>query len=123
MSQKRRYKWLGTSNSALVEATPGLTDPMQILPPLVNANVQSEVLVERVLLWWNIRRQLTTILSELAFIVVVQKFDGIGGLLQVLSLLTSDPIELGNKGIMSCGRLPVPGNIDNGFAGGVQVGK
>ena len=56
MSQKRRYKWLGTSNSALVEATPGLTDPMQILPPLVNANVQSEVLVERVLLWWNIRR-------------------------------------------------------------------
>ncbi len=122
---KRRFKWVGVQDVNTLKTFVSTTTSLVTVcaAPIVDGDIQSECMIERVLIQMNIRRLLTSTVEAIGYIVAKQKFDSSGLLIQVLDPLSTDVFDLGNKDIMAMGRLPLAGNIPVGNAGGVQVAK
>ena len=108
-----KYKWCGHAKSATIETHVGMpTTEIQLLcPSLTLSEGQGEVVVERILLNFNIRRLLTSAIVALGFLVAKQKTIPTTGLpIEVLNPLevTADNFEFGNKDLLLQGLLPVP---------------
>ena len=108
-----KYKWCGHAALQTLLTHPSTTTSQVQLPcpSLGNTEIQGEVIVERIIINFAIRRLLTSAVGAVGFLVAKQKvIPTTGAPLVVLDPLetTSDNFEFGSKDIFLMGLLPVP---------------
>ena len=121
-SIKKAYKWCGTGQTRTVEtAVSTSTAEVLILCPVVSIAAYNDVVVERTILNFAIRRELTSDVLALAAMVCVQPIVT-GGILpvQVLDALSTDDADYGAKNILHWESLPIPALLE-AFDGGGKI--
>ena len=121
-STKKSFKWCGTGQTRSPETAVSTTAAeVLILCPVVSIAAYNDVVVERSIINFSIRRELTSDVLALAALLSVQPIVQ-GGILpvQVLDALSTDDADYGAKNILHWESLPIPALLE-AFDGGGKI--